>query len=375
MRSTRLIVNRSRLKHNIFEFKAMISPNADIMAVVKANAYGHGMVEIARLSLEYGASWLGVATPEEGALLRNNGITAPILVLGAANDDELGICVKHGLHQAIFDVDQAVELNNIAREMGKTALVHVKVNTGMNRIGISNKECFVELLKVLSECESICADGIFTHFACADDINDTRTEKQIELFEEYLAIAKQMGKSFYHVHACNTAGTLRGLCKNYDMVRLGIGIYGYYPSLDMKPACNGKLLPIARLVTNISAINGISKGDAISYGGIFVADGDMRVATLPVGYADGYDRKLSDVGHVVICGKKARILGRICMDQMMVDVTHIPEAVVGSEAVLMGDVCGCFDADDIAEICGTISYEVLTSLSRRVERVYVTEEE
>lgn len=375
MRSTRLIVNRSKLKHNIFEFKAMLSHNADIMAVVKANAYGHGMVEIARLSLEYGASWLGVATPEEGALLRNNGITAPILVLGAANDDELGICVRHGLHQTVFDVSQVIELNNIASDLEKTALVHVKVNTGMNRIGISSKERFVELLKALSECQNVCADGIFTHFACADDVNDVRTQIQIEKFEEYLSIAKQFGKNFRHVHACNTAGALRGLCKNYDMVRLGIGLYGYYPSPDMKGQCNCSLLPIARLVTNISAINGISKGDAISYGGVFVAESDMRVATLPVGYADGYNRKLSDVGHVIICGKKAKILGRICMDQMMVDVTDIPEAVVGSQAMLMGDANGCFDADDIAEICGTISYEVLTSLSRRVERIYVTEED
>lgn len=375
MRSTRLIVDCSKLKHNIAEFKNLLSANTNIMAVVKANAYGHGLAEIAKLSLEYGATWLGVATPEEGVFLRKNGITAPILVLGASNGDELGLCVEYELHQAVFECEQIVKLNNIAQSIGKKAYVHIKINTGMNRIGISNENDFILLLNVLKKCDSVAADGIFTHFACADEENDQKTFVQIKKFESALKTAHENGFDFKTVHACNTAGALRGLCPNYDLVRLGIGIYGYYPSEYMKKASSSNLLPIAQLVTNISAVNVINSGDEVSYGGTFVADKTMRVATLPVGYADGCSRKLSGEGYAVICGKKAQILGRVCMDQMMVDISDINGADVGTRAVIMGDgETPAMTADDIANISGTVSYEVLTSVAQRVERVYVNKE-
>lgn len=341
------------------------------MAVVKANAYGHGIEAIAKYSLEYGADWLGVATPEEGVHLRQEGIDAPILVLGAANGNELALCVEYGLHQTVFSGRQAFELNNIAEKMGKIAFAHIKVNTGMNRIGIRDIDDFERLLSTLESCKSLKADGIFTHFACADEEDDAPTMAQIERFEQMLAIARQRNFDFEFIHACNTAGALRGLCGDYTMVRLGIGIYGYYPSQYMKQTSSARLCPIAKWVTNVSAINYLHKGDAVSYGGDFVADRDMRIATLPVGYADGYSRKLGSRGYVVICGKRAGILGRVCMDQMMVDITDIDGVEVGVEAVLMwGDGP---DADEIADICGTISYEVLTSVQQRVERIYTEE--
>lgn len=371
MRSTRLIVDCSELKHNIAEFKNLLSPDTQIMAVVKANAYGHGLADIAKHSLEYGASWLGVATPEEGVFLRNNGINAPILVLGASNGDELRLCVENELHQTIFERNQVVELNNIACKQGKKAYAHIKVNTGMNRIGVSDEHDFELLLNTLKACGSVEADGIFTHFACADEENDQRTFVQISKFEAMIEKARQLGFDFKTIHACNTAGTLRGLCKNYGLVRLGIGIYGYYPSEYMKTASSASLHPIAKLVTNISAVNTVKSGDEISYGGTFKAQTKMRVATLPVGYADGYSRKLSSVGYVVICGKKAQILGRVCMDQLMVDISGIDEAHIGTEAILMGDGSDvAMTADDIAQLCGTVSYEVLTSIAQRVERIY-----
>lgn len=376
MRSTRLIVDCSELKHNIAEFKDLLSPDTRIMAVVKANAYGHGMADIARLSVKYGAAWLGVATPEEGVFLRKNGIDVPILVLGASNGDELRLCVENELHQAIFENDQVIELNNIACELGKKAYTHIKVNTGMNRIGISNGDDLESLLNALRSCDNVIADGIFTHFACADEENDTKTFVQIEKFESMIALASKNGFEFKTVHACNTAGTMRGLCKNYDLVRLGIGIYGYYPSEYMKKTSRTDLHPIAKLVTNISAVNTVGCGDEISYGGTFRAQKAMRVATLPVGYADGYSRKLSSVGYVVICGKKAQILGRVCMDQLMVDVSDIDEATVGTEAILMGNGSDiAMTADDIAELCDTVSYEVLTSIAQRVERIYTGTED
>ncbi len=371
MRSTRLLVDCSRIKHNITEFRNLISPDANIMAVVKANAYGHGMAEVARYALEYGATWLGVATPEEGVYLRKKGVAAPMLVFGASNGEELSLCVEYGLHQAVFNEQQIFELNNIGVQMGKTALVHIKVNTGMNRIGVCDEGEFAELLDAIKQCKHIDADGIFTHFACADEENDIKTYKQIERFEKMLAIARSKGVSFKHIHACNTAGALRGLCKEYSMIRLGIGLYGYYPSEYMKKTSSAELLPVGRFVTNISAVNTIHKGDEVSYGGTFTAECDMQVATLPVGYADGFSRKLSDEGYAVICGKKAKILGRVCMDQFMADISHIPEAGVGTDALLMGE--NAMTADDMAEICDTISYEILTSIARRVERVYIND--
>lgn len=375
MRSTRLIVDCLKLKHNIAEFKNLLSSDTQIMAVVKANAYGHGLADIAKLSLEYGATWLGVATSEEGVFLRKNGISSPVLVLGASNGEELNLCVEYELHQAVFECEQILKLNNIAQNSGKKAYVHIKINTGMNRIGVSNENDFISLLNTLKECENVVADGIFTHFACADEENDQKTFVQIKKFELMLKIAHDNGFDFKTVHACNTAGALRGLCRNYGLVRLGIGIYGYYPSEYMKKTSVSSLLPIAQLVTNISAVNVINSGDEVSYGGTFVADKTMRVATLPVGYADGYSRKLSDKGYVVICGKKAKILGRVCMDQMMVDISDIADADVGTQAVLMGNgENSAMTADDIADISGTVSYEVLTSIAQRVERVYVNRE-
>lgn len=376
MRSTRLIVDCSKLKHNIAEFRNLLSSDTNIMAVVKANAYGHGLADIAKLSLEYGAAWLGVATPEEGVFLRKNGIVAPVLVLGASNGEELNLCAEYELHQAVFECEQIFKLNNIARSLSKKAYVHIKINTGMNRIGISDENDFILLLNALKKCDNVVADGIFTHFACADEENDQKTLVQIKKFESMLKIAHDNGFYFKTVHACNTAGALRGLCPDYGMVRLGIGIYGYYPSEYMKKTATSDLLPIARLVTNISAVNVINSGDEVSYGGTFVAEKTMRVATLPVGYADGYSRKLSGNGYVVICGKKAKILGRVCMDQMMVDVSDIEEANVGTQAVLMGDgETFAMTADDIAGVSGTVSYEVLTSIAQRVERVYVNKED
>ncbi len=372
MRSTRLVISCSKLKNNIAELKKGLLPSTHLMAVVKANAYGHGVLDTARYSLKYGADWLGVATPEEGIYLRENGIDAPILVLGAANGEELEICVKYGLHQTVFDTDTVKKLDEIAARNGKRAYVHIKVNSGMNRIGISDKESFKRLAEVIKASGNVTADGIFTHFATADEQDVKGTEEQIRRFEEMLALADEAGIKFDFIHVCNTAGIMRGICPQYNMVRLGIGLYGYYPSEYIKQISNVNIKPVAEFVTNISAVNVIEAGEAVSYGATFRADKTMRIATLPVGYADGYNRLLSNRGKVIINGKTADVVGRVCMDQMMVDITDIPDAKEGTEAVLMGERQGiCVDADSIADMCMTISYEVLTSVAQRVERVFV----
>ena len=372
MRSTRLIINCSKLKNNINELKKGLPDSTHLMAIVKANAYGHGVLEIARYSLEYGADWLGVATPEEGVFLRENGIKAPILVLGASNGDELELCVKYDLHQTVFSTHTVLQLESIAQRYSKKAYAHIKVNSGMNRIGICDTNEFRELLTVVKSCGNVVTDGIFTHFATADEEDTSGTEEQIRRFDEMLSIAEECGIKFDYIHACNTAGIMRHLCPKYNMVRLGIGLYGYYPSEYMKRVSNINIEPIAEFVTNISAVNTIAPGEAVSYGATFRAEKTMRIATLPVGYADGYNRLLSNKGKVIINGKTADVIGRVCMDQMMVDITDIPDAKEGTKAILIGKCSDiCVDADSIADLCMTISYEVLTSIAQRVERVYI----
>ncbi len=374
MRSTKLVVDVSKVRSNIAELKKNLYKNTLLMAVVKANAYGHGMLEMAHAVLANGADWLGIATPEEGMFLRENGIVSPILVLGAANGEELDLCVKYDLHQTVFNNDQILELNNIAKKYGKIAFVHIKINSGMNRIGISDKEKLNSLLLCLKECNGVVADGIFTHFATADEEDLSRTYAQISLFDDMVRVARQKCDTIKYVHACNTAGIMRGLGNAYNMVRLGVGLYGYYPSGYVKSECSFNIEPVAEFITNISAINDISKDDAVSYGATFVANNNMRIATLPVGYADGYNRLLSNKGYVIINGKIARILGKICMDQMMVDVTDIPDAEIGTKVILMGkDTYSgvSITADDLANMCMTIPYEILTSISPRVERIYI----
>ncbi len=372
MRSTRLIVDCEKLKHNITELKRGLKPGTHMMAIVKANAYGHGALAIARASLLFGADWLGVATPEEGVYLRRHGITADILVLGAANEDEMELSVQYGIHQTVFSAEHIKALNNIAASLHKTAFAQIKVNTGMNRIGISDEGELLRALEAAKASGNVITDGIFTHFATADEEDTSFAKKQEQRFRDMLGIARNAGMDFEFIHASNTAGALMGFGDEYNTVRLGIGLYGYYPSEYCKRVCGKKLLPIASFVTNISAINNIKKGESVSYGAIFTAERDSVIATLPVGYADGYSRRLGNNSSVIINGTAAPVVGRVCMDQMMVDITDIPNARVGDEVMLMGasDIAD-IDADGIAEKCGTIPYEVLTSIAQRVERVYI----
>ncbi len=376
MRSTKLVVDVRKITSNIIELRKNLAPDTKVMAIVKANAYGHGALGVALNVIENGeADWLGVATPEEGRYLFDKGVYAPVLVLGPANDDEYEMCVRDGyddLRQTVFEKRQVLELNNIANKYGKKVYVHIKINSGMNRIGISDKEGFIELLDTFRTCTNVIPEGIFTHFATADEPDMTGSEKQMKKFEEMVDIAQKRGFSFKYIHACNTAATMRGFCNKFNMVRLGIGIYGYHPFDDEELRKGWKLEPAAEFITRISAINEIDAGDAVSYGATFVAEKKMRIATLPVGYADGYNRLLSNKGKVIINGKYASIIGKICMDQMMVDITDIPDAVEGSEAVLIGKRGDAsITAEDLARDCQTISYEILTSVAQRVERVYI----
>jgi alanine racemase len=351
--------------------KSLTDPDTAMMAVVKANAYGHGALQIASHAVKAGAGWLGVAIPEEGMELRNNGISAPVLVLGGADREQCRISVIYNLTQAVPSLETAHLLNGCAAEYGRKARVHVKLDTGMGRIGFHRIEELEALVKELHSMKNIVLDGAFTHFAAADETDPAYTEEQIKRLDKMLNIIRESGIHLKWIHASNTAGVFQFPRANYNMVRCGIGLYGYYPSHDVMKNATVSLLPVMQWETEVVHIKDVDANSCISYGRTYSASTSRRVATLPVGYADGYNRLLSNRGSVLIHGKRAPVIGRVCMDQIMIDVTNIPEANIGSKVVLLGEQGKeKITADELADLCGTISYEILTSISERVPRIY-----
>lgn len=371
MRPTRAIVSLSRLRNNISELRSLISHKTAFMAVVKANAYGHGLTDTAICAVNSGAQWLGVALPEEGALLREKGLDVPILVLGEIDRDQCGAVIDYDLIQSIPSLNTARILDESAKEKGRRVRIHIKLDTGMGRIGFRTTEDLQHLLEFLKNTDNLIVDGAFTHFAVSDEKDTSYTYMQIDRFNELLAFIRRYGFQPNTVHACNSAGVLRYKEAHYDLVRCGISMYGYYPSNEMeyhKP----KLLPALQWETKIAHIKYIESGDSVSYGRKYTAQKRVKVATLPVGYADGYNRLLSNNAEVLVRGYRAPVIGRICMDQMMVDVSDIPGVELGDQVVLIGEQGNeSIYADELAEKCNTISYEILTSISDRVPRIYV----
>ncbi len=371
MRPTRAVINLTRFKQNMQNIKSLTDPDTAMMAVVKANAYGHGALQIASHAVKAGAGWLGVAIPEEGMELRNNGISAPVLVLGGADREQCRISVIYNLTQAVPSLETAHLLNRCAAEYGRKARVHVKLDTGMGRIGFHRIEELEALVKELHSMKNIVLDGAFTHFAAADETDPAYTEEQIKRLDKMLNIIRESGIHLKWIHASNTAGVFQFPRANYNMVRCGIGLYGYYPSHDVMKNATVSLLPVMQWETEVVHIKDVDANSCISYGRTYSASTSRRVATLPVGYADGYNRLLSNRGSVLIHGKRAPVIGRVCMDQIMIDVTNIPEANIGSKVVLLGEQGKeKITADELADLCGTISYEILTSISERVPRIY-----
>lgn len=370
MRSTVAIVDLDKLQNNIKILKDKLSNHTALMAVVKANAYGHGAIEIARNALSAGASWLAVAIPEEGAELRESGIDAPILILGAIDPSQTELIFKYKLRPCVFTYEMLKELNRKGMELGRRIGVHVKIDTGMGRIGLRNEDEILKFCSIIEEMDFIYLEGIFTHFAAADEPDSNYTQLQMERFNKILTNLKSANISVPWIHASNSAAIFRYPAAQYNMVRAGISMYGYYPwgSKIEHP----KLEPILEWRTRVVFVKEVGKGESISYGRTYTADKNSIIATLPLGYADGYNRLLSNRGWVLIKGKKAPIVGTICMDQFMVDVTDIPNVKPGDTAILLGRQGDeVITADDLANLCNTISYEILVNISPRVPRVYI----
>ena len=353
-------IDLAAIRHNVGVMKSHIAGGARFLAVVKADAYGHGAVPVAKAALEAGADMLAVAIPEEGIELREAGIAAPILVLGGIEESAAEAVVQNDLTQVVFDERRIRALAQAGQKLGQCAKVHLKLDTGMNRIGVRTAEEAQALTRLIDSLPGVALTGCFTHMATADEPDPTGTLRQIERFEALCKAVKAVHPGEIICHGANTASIFRYPQLHADMVRGGLALYGYPPV----PEATG-LQPGIYVKT-------IAPGDRVSYGGTFVATRPTVVMTLPVGYADGYRRGISGKGCVLVRGRRAPILGRVCMDQMMVDVTDIPGAQEGDEAVLLGRQGDeQIDAEEMAAWLDTISYEVLCSPSKRVPRVYI----
>ncbi len=349
-----------------------LKPETKMLAVIKANGYGHGAVEIAQVLQKVPYIWgFATATFEEALDLRRAGCRKPILILGYVFPYCYTELDKEGIRPTVFRDDQLQEMSRAAAAAGQKISVHIAVDTGMSRIGIRPDETGLAFVKRALQMPGITVEGIFTHFARADEADKTSAEKQYRLFTEFLQrIKEETGYRIPICHASNSAAIIEEPDWQLDMVRAGIILYGMWPSEEVRRDIL-PLEPVLSLHSHIVYIKEVPAGTPVSYGGAFVTDKPTMVATIPVGYADGYPRSLSNKGYVLIHGKKAPILGRVCMDQMMVDVTDIPEAAINDHVTLIGkDKEASITMEELGALSGRFNYELACDINQRVPRFY-----
>jgi len=334
-----------------------------VMAVIKADGYGHGAVPIAK-KLEKECDFFGVAALSEGQELRNAGIAAPILVLSPMHPEMFATAVELNLRPAIFRYEDAVALSEAAQKLGKTAPFHIAVDTGMSRIGFQVTEEDADICKRICALPGLQAEGLFSHFATADSDDLTKTNAQAEKFRAFDEMLKARGIEISIRHLDNSAG-IQNFGAHYEMVRAGIILYGLEPSCHVDIT---GLKPALSWYSRVAFVRTLEPGREIGYGGTFVTEKSTRVATVPVGYADGYRRSLSNKFYVLVRGQKAPILGRVCMDQLMVDVTNIPDAEIGDQVTLLGET---ITAEEMGEAANSFNYETVCAIGKRVPRYYL----
>ena len=360
------VIRTDLLRGNMMKIRAAVPPKAKVMAVVKADGYGHGAAETAYAAIEGGADMLAVASVSEGSMLRRNGVRVPILVLGAVTAADVSEGVENNLIQTVCSPEMVTLCEEAALQQKKQTEVHLKIDTGMGRIGVRTPEEMKKVEETIRLSPHVRLTGAFTHFSDADGDEEGMeyTERQ---FHRFLQMTASLPENVIR-HCSNSAAIHRRPDFAMDMVRAGISLYGYPPVEER----NLDLQPCMRWTAKISYIKEMPAGEYISYGRTYRTSGNIRAATVTCGYADGYHRSAGGDAEVLIHGKRAKILGRICMDQMIADVTGIPEAAPGDEVVLIGeDGTDRITAEDIARWSGTISYEILLSVGSRVERIFV----
>ncbi len=364
-------INLDALAHNMREIRRITNPDAQIMAVVKADAYGHGVKECSGALLENGADRLGIATLYEGIELRRLYPDVPILILGSSMESEAEELVKYDITPNVYTYSMAKAMSDAGVKLNKTVKVHIKLDTGMTRIGFyvndSDNSNVIDEIAEISKLPMLEIEGIFSHFSTSDEADREYTHLQ---FKRFMSVCDELSARGINIpikHICNSAGIIMYPEYHLDMVRPGVILYGMYPSDDVDKT-RLDLKYVMSLKSAVTCVKDIEPGRGVSYGKEYIADGAARLATVPVGYADGYFRQLAKKAKIAIGGKLFPIAGRICMDQCMIDVTGVNNIKRGDEALIFGD--GAVTVDDIAKWMDTINYEIVCMLSRRIPRVY-----
>jgi alanine racemase len=375
-------INLAAISHNIRQLKGLLQPGCAMMAVVKANAYGHGMLEVAGRVLKEGVNFLGVARISEAIRLREGYIDAPVLIFGYTDPKYVDTLINYDLTQTVYAYEPAKSLSDAAVSLGKKIKVHLKMDTGMGRLGIlpcelrlpefsgDILESAIREVGMIARLPGLSLEGIYTHFATSDSPDKTYALRQFEIFNYFIDQIKKIGIEFKIKHAANSAAIIDLPQTHMGMVRAGISIYGVYPS-ESVDAAKISLKPAMSLKSRVIHVKQVNEGFTVSYGATARTTKPTIIATVAIGYADGYNRLLSSTGRMLVNGASVPVVGRVCMDQTMIDVGDAPDVAIGDEVVVMGSQGEqSIGVDEIAHKINTISYEILTGVSDRVQRVY-----
>lgn len=369
-------VNLDNIAHNVKEIRRITDKKAEIMGIVKADAYGHGVMEVTRTLLANGVTYLAVSMLDEAIQLRKAGIDVPILILSYTDPIRSDEIIENDVTQAVFSHELAEALSNAAVRLGKHAKIHIKIDTGMGRVGFLPGYSAVKDVVRIAKLPGIIVEGMFTHFSSADERDREYTNMQ---FERFMSVCTELNRTGIYIpikHVANSAAIIQYPETHLDMVRPGVILYGMMPS-DEVDGTEIDLRPAMTLKANITMVKDVEPGTSISYGRMFTTDRKTKIATVPIGYADGYTRLLSNKGHMLVHGKRVPVLGRICMDQCMVDISEIEEDVhVGDEVVIFGTQNGeTVSVEELAGQIGTINYELVSIIGKRIPRVYIKDGE
>lgn len=363
-------INLDAIGNNIREIRRRIKTGTQLLAVVKADAYGHGSEEVSKVCLYNGADQLAVATCDEGVQIRQWSIQVPVLILGNTVEGQLETVINYELTQTVFRYETAKLMSDIAVKLNKTALVHIKIDTGMSRIGFLPTDNSIDEIEKIFALPNLKVTGIFTHFATADEKDKTFTMVQYKKFRFVTDTLNKRGFNNFIRHCANSGAILDMPELQLDMVRAGIIIYGMYPSNEVSHPIN--LIPAMSLKSQISYVKFLEENVSIGYGRTYFTTHKTKVATIPIGYADGYSRAFSNKARVIVNGHYAPIIGNVCMDQMMIDVSDIPDVKDGDSVIIMGsDGKITVSAEELASISNTINYEIVCNVGKRVPRVYI----
>jgi alanine racemase len=369
-RDTWAEVSLEAIQYNTKQFKDFIDDSVHLMAVVKADGYGHGAVSVAQAAIQAGADYLAVALLDEALQLREAGITHPILILGYTANRSIPDAIKAGIDLTVFTQESLEEIILQSSQLNKNVSIHIKVDTGMSRIGVQSKEDALLIANRTKDSSHVILKGIFTHFANADSEDPSYTYMQFERFTSVISYLEQHQIAIPLKHCCNSAGTMNFPSMHLDMVRVGIALYGLYPDASLK-GHSIKLKQAMSLKTKIAWVKNVAMSQPISYGCTYVPTHDSVIATLPIGYADGLSRLLSNKGEFLLHEQKVPVVGRVCMDQLMIDVTNVPQSKFGDVVTIFGNTDSSFQSvDEIAKLMGTINYEVVCLIGKRVPRIY-----